>query len=72
MVLLDTVHRGDEAYLELITNEHKLIKNETKLANDLKKQEETEREYFNRFSQSLRDSQEVMYPRIYTQRNMLV
>lgn len=51
--------RSDEAYLELITNEHKMMKNELKLLNDLRTREESERELFTSFSQRLREAHEV-------------
>ncbi|RWS16201.1 coiled-coil domain-containing protein 51-like isoform X1 [Dinothrombium tinctorium] len=56
---LDTVQRSDESYLDLVTNEHKLIKNEVNLIKDLQLKEEIERENFNRFSQKLREAHEV-------------
>lgn len=51
--------RSDEAYLELITSEHKLMKNEISLLNSLRSQEELERELFTSFSQRLREAHEV-------------
>lgn len=55
----DSLHRGDEKYLELITNEHELIKNELKLISNLNANEEIERDLFNRFSNELRNAHEV-------------
>ena len=51
--------RTSEAYLDLITKEHELLKKESKITSLLKTREETERDFFTKFSQSLRDSQEV-------------
>jgi hypothetical protein len=56
---LDSTHRSDETYLELITNEHKLIKKEIELVKNLRQMEDTERDLFSRFSQTLRDAHEV-------------
>ncbi|RWS21405.1 hypothetical protein B4U80_06460 [Leptotrombidium deliense] len=56
---LDTIQRSDEAYLELVTNEHKLIRTEIQLVKQLKLVEETERDNFNKFSRKLREAHEV-------------
>ncbi|XP_025016249.1 coiled-coil domain-containing protein 51 isoform X2 [Tetranychus urticae] len=56
---LDSMSRSDEAYLELITNEHKLLKNEMSLLNELRTKEGSERELFTSFSQRLREAHET-------------
>ena len=56
---LDSISRADEAYLDLVTNEHRLIKQEKLLDEQLTQKEEVERNSFQVFSQQLRDSQEV-------------
>jgi len=57
--LLDKTHRGDENYLELITSEHKLIKNELGVLKNLGSCENVERDLFSTFSQTLRNAHEV-------------
>lgn len=56
---LDSTNRADENYLTLLTEEHKLIKNEFSLMEQLRKSEEEEREMFSIFSNRLRESQDV-------------
>lgn len=56
---LDSTNRADENYLNLLTEEHKLIKNEVYLIDALRKSEEEEREKFTYFSNRLRESQDV-------------
>lgn len=56
---LDSTNRADENYLTLLTEEHKLIKNEFNLMEMLRKSEEEEREMFSIFSNRLRESQDV-------------
>ena len=56
---LDSTNRADENYLLLLTEEHKLIKNEVNLMNQLHESEEEEREQFTYFSNRLRESQDV-------------
>lgn len=56
---LDSTNRADENYLTLLTEEHKLIKNEFSLMEGLRKSEEEEREMFSIFSNRLRESQDV-------------
>ena len=56
---LDSVSRADEAYLDLVTNEHRLIRQEKLLDEQLTQKGEVERNSFQVFSQQLRDSQEV-------------
>ena len=56
---LDSISRADEAYLDLVTNEHRLIKQEKHLDEQLVRKGEVERNSFQVFSQQLRDSQEV-------------
>jgi len=51
--------RTEEAYLDMITKEHELLKKESRIMKDFKKQEELERDSFALFSRCLRDSQEV-------------
>lgn len=57
--LIDSTTRSDESYLQLITKEHQLIKNEMLMVNSLRSLEETERDLFTKFSQKLRDAHEV-------------
>ncbi|XP_074596842.1 mitochondrial potassium channel-like [Brevipalpus obovatus] len=53
---LESMSRSDESYLDLITNEHKMIKNELELLNSLRSQEEVERELFSSYSQRVREA----------------
>jgi hypothetical protein len=55
----DSTSRTDETYLELVTREHQLFKEESKLAKELIQQENVERDLFNTFSQNVRNCQEV-------------
>lgn len=55
---LDSTNRADEQYLALLTEEHKLIRNEVMLMDKLRKSEEEEREKFTYFSNRLRESQD--------------
>lgn len=55
----DSTSRTDEAYLELVTREHQLFKEESKVVKELMQQENAERDLFNTFSKNLRDCQEV-------------
>ncbi|KAI1301657.1 hypothetical protein HDE_02767 [Halotydeus destructor] len=57
-VKLESTHRGDENYLNLITKEHNMIKSELTVLKDLRRKEETERECFSSFSRKLRDAHE--------------
>ena len=56
---LDGMSRTEEAYLDMITKEHQLLKKENSIMTQLKRQEDLERDSFVTFSRSLRDSQEV-------------
>lgn len=55
---LDKTPRTDDRYLELITLEHSLIKQEKLLSEDFKIIERIERDNFSRLSASLRESHE--------------
>lgn len=54
--------RSDESYLDLITNEHKMIRNELELLDSLRSQEEVERELFSSYSQRVREAHVVSFP----------
>lgn len=56
---LDSMSRGDEAYLDLITKEHQLLKKERLAIDELRRKEDTERDLFSIFSRSLRECQET-------------
>lgn len=56
---LNTMPRGDEAYLKLITDEHHLIKQEKSFYRDLSIKEDAERESFESFSRRLLSTQEL-------------
>lgn len=55
----DSTSRTDETYLELVTREHQLFKEESKQVKELMQQENVERELFNSFSQNVRNCQDV-------------
>lgn len=56
---LNTMPRGDEAYLKLITDEHHLIKQEKSIYKELTLKEDAERESFESFSRRLLSTQEL-------------
>ena len=53
------MQRSHESYLDLITREHQLIKNEIQIMESFRKSEESERTLFEKFSNKLRDAHEV-------------
>ena len=55
---LDKVSRGDDRYLELLTQEHRIIRDEDRLVSQLTEMEELERSYFQCLSSALRESHE--------------
>ena len=55
---LERTPRGDDKYLELITEEHSIIKEENALTLQLQTLERTEREKFSKMSAAVRDSHE--------------
>ena len=55
---LDKVQRGDERYLKLLTGEHEILKEESKLAGQLHNFEATERQLFAELSSAVRESHE--------------
>lgn len=55
---MDRLSRTDSNYLKLFTEEHGLLKDESKLMNDYKLKEEEERAAFFNLSSRLRDAQE--------------
>jgi len=55
---LERTPRGEDKYLELITEEHSIIKEENALTLQLQTLERTEREKFSKMSASVRDSHE--------------
>ena len=55
---LEKVHRGEERYLALLTEEHAIIKEENRLREELTVVEELERTKFAALSSSVRDSHE--------------
>ena len=55
---LDKVSRGDDRYLELLTQEHRIIRDEDRLVSQLSEMEELERSYFQCLSSALRESHE--------------
>ena len=55
---LERTPRGEDKYLELITQEHSIIKEENALILELQGLERTEREKFSRLSTAVRDSHE--------------
>lgn len=55
---LERTPRGDDKYLELLTEEHKIIKEEFSLVSDIQRLERLEREKFSKLSRAVRDSHE--------------
>uniref|UniRef100_T1HAC4 Uncharacterized protein n=2 Tax=Rhodnius prolixus TaxID=13249 RepID=T1HAC4_RHOPR len=55
---LDTTSRGEERYLQLITEEHSVLKNERKLMADFVQLEREERDSFNMLSSYVKESHE--------------
>ncbi len=55
---LERTHRGEDKYLELITEEHQIIKSETAIVESIRALERQEREQFSRLSNAVRDSHE--------------
>ena len=55
---MDRLNRTDSRYLQLFTEEHALLKNESNIYNEYKIKENEERDLFFSLSTSLRDSQE--------------
>lgn len=55
---LDKTLRGDDKYLELVTQEHALIKDDRRLSEEFQFYEKSERDYFSSLSNALRDSHE--------------
>lgn len=55
---LDKVQRGDERYLQLLTEEHKIIKAENDLSKRLEADEKLERHLFANLSSAVRESHE--------------
>lgn len=57
-VELDKTSRGEDRYLNLLTQEHSIIKREKNLLEEFKHLERSERDCFNLLSNRLRDSHE--------------
>jgi len=57
-VELDKTSRGEDRYLDLLTREHAIIKQEKQLVDEFKRLERGERDCFNLLSARLRDSHE--------------
>ncbi|GLH04167.1 Uncharacterized protein GBIM_09935 [Gryllus bimaculatus] len=55
---LDNTARGEERYVALITEEHKLLKQEKQVMNEFKRYEREEREYFSALSSAVKESHE--------------
>lgn len=61
---MDRLSRTDSRYLQLFTEEHAILKNESNLMNEYKTKENEERDLFFCLSASLRDSQEKERARV--------
>nr|CAD7262310.1 unnamed protein product [Timema shepardi]CAD7572576.1 unnamed protein product [Timema californicum] len=55
---LDNTNRGEERYVHLITQEHKLLKEEKRLVAEFQRLEGEERDYFSALSSAVKDSHE--------------
>lgn len=55
---LDKTSRGDERYLELLTEEHKILRSENSVTTNLENEEENERGCFAALSSAVRESHE--------------
>jgi hypothetical protein len=55
---LERTHRGEDKYLELVTQEHQVLRKERSLIDELALLERNEREAFSRLSRAVRDSHE--------------
>ena len=55
---LERTYRGDDKYLELVTEEHQVLKEEHMMKEQLSQMEREEREAFSKLSRAVRDSHE--------------
>ena len=55
---LERTYRGDDKYLELVTEEHQVLKEEHIMREQLSQMERVEREMFSKLSRAVRDSHE--------------
>jgi len=55
---LERTYRGDDKYLDLVTQEHQVLKEEKALVEQLANRERIEREAFSKLSRAVRDSHE--------------